>query len=427
MVRLQLALDFVDFDRALRVAEAVAPFVDVIEAGTPLIKSEGLGAVRLLRKRFPGHQILADMKVLDAGRIEVESAAKAGAHLVGVAGAASDATVRECVEAAKNVGCLVVADLIAVGNPVKRAGELEALGVVGVAVHLAIDQHMQAKNPLSTLRLVRKTVKIHVYVAGGITPKSAALAAKAGADVVVVGGYITKAENPGKAAKAVKAAIKTGKAPAEKLFERTIDVKKLLKKVSSANLSDAIHRKGALSHKIKPLKEGCRAVGPAYTVKTVPGDWAKPVEAIDSAPKGSVIVVDALGRPPAVWGELATRSALLRGVSGVVVFGAVRDVGDIRMLGLPVFASHMSPHAGEPKGLGEINVPVSIGGVEVSPGDWVLADDDGVVVLPSGRAVEYANRAVDVLERENRIRAEIKSTRKGLSEVTHLLKWEKAK
>ncbi|MEI6451305.1 MAG: orotidine 5'-phosphate decarboxylase / HUMPS family protein, partial [Actinomycetes bacterium] len=87
----QVALDFVDLPRALEVArEAVAGGADWIEAGTPLIKAEGLSAVRALKAEFPEHTIVADMKTMDAGRTEVEYAAKAGADVVGVLGAASD-------------------------------------------------------------------------------------------------------------------------------------------------------------------------------------------------------------------------------------------------------------------------------------------------------------------------------------------------
>jgi len=82
------------------------------------------------------------------------------------------------------------------------------------------------------------------------------------------------------------------------------------------------------------------------------------------------------------------------------------------------------PNAGEPKGFGEIGVPIRVGGVKVESGDWVLGDDDGVVVLPRILAVEYANRAMDVLEKENRIREEIKEGR-TLAQVTDLLRWEK--
>ena len=100
-VKLQVALDFVELSRAMAVAQAAAAGgADYIEAGTPLIKSEGLDAVRRLREKFPGHVIIADLKTMDAGKIEAEAAAKAGASIVTVLAAASDATIRECVEAA---------------------------------------------------------------------------------------------------------------------------------------------------------------------------------------------------------------------------------------------------------------------------------------------------------------------------------------
>jgi 3-hexulose-6-phosphate synthase / 6-phospho-3-hexuloisomerase len=83
-------------------------------------------------------------------------------------------------------------------------------------------------------------------------------------------------------------------------------------------------------------------------------------------------------------------------------------------------------NAGEPKGFGEINVPITIGGETVHPGDWVVGDDDGVIVLPAAQAVELANRAMDVLEKENRLRTEIEGG-KTLSEVAYLQKWEKAR
>jgi 3-hexulose-6-phosphate synthase/6-phospho-3-hexuloisomerase len=108
----------------------------------------------------------------------------------------------------------------------------------------------------------------------------------------------------------------------------------------------------------------------------------------------------------------------------VVIDGAIRDTGDIINLRFPAFSRLVTPNAGEPKGFGEIGVPVKIGGQRVETGDWLLGDDDGVTVLPQKLAVEYANRAMDVLERENRIRAEIKEGR-TLAEVTDLLRWEK--
>jgi 3-hexulose-6-phosphate synthase/6-phospho-3-hexuloisomerase len=148
------------------------------------------------------------------------------------------------------------------------------------------------------------------------------------------------------------------------------------------------------------------------------------VEAIDAAQPGDVLVIDAGGVGPALWGELATHSALNKGVAGVVIHGAIRDSGDIVNLKFPAFTRLVMPNAGEPRGFGEIGVPIRIGNVRVESGDWLLGDDDGVTVLPQKIAVEYTNRAMDVLEKENRIREEIKEGR-TLAEVTDLLRWEK--
>ncbi|MCP4260721.1 MAG: bifunctional hexulose-6-phosphate synthase/ribonuclease regulator, partial [Planctomycetes bacterium] len=110
---LQLALDHENLTRALKVAkEAMAGGVDWLEAGTPLIKSEGLDAVRTLRRQFPSATIVADMKIIDAGRLETECAAKAGANIIHVLGPASDATLIECIEAARRYDAKITVDLL---------------------------------------------------------------------------------------------------------------------------------------------------------------------------------------------------------------------------------------------------------------------------------------------------------------------------
>jgi 3-hexulose-6-phosphate synthase/6-phospho-3-hexuloisomerase len=203
-----------------------------------------------------------------------------------------------------------------------------------------------------------------------------------------------------------------------------VDVRRILTEVSTPNISDAAHRCPVWSGWVvtAPTK---RFAGPAVTVRTLPGDWAKPVEAIDACQEGDVLVVDAGGVPPAVWGELATNSAVNRRLAGVVIHGAIRDTPDIRRLGLPVFARRACAQAGEPKGLGEVGVPLRIQGIECRPGDWVVGDVDGVVVIPRARAVEVANRAMSCLEAENRLRAEILEAGSTLGRVMDLEKWEK--
>jgi 3-hexulose-6-phosphate synthase/6-phospho-3-hexuloisomerase len=423
---LQLALDFLDLPRAVAVAaEAVAGGVDWLEAGTPLIKSEGLESVRELRRHWPDRVIVADLKTMDAGRFEMESAAKAGARVAGVLGAASDATISECVEVARNYGLEVIVDMIEVPDVVERARQAEAMGAAYVGIHTAIDQQMRGEAPLELVQMVKEAVQIPVSVAGGINSETAADAAAAGADIIVVGGAIIKATDPRTATSEIRQAIDSRRSIKTTLFKRATedDILQTLDLVSTANISDAMHRGGDIPG-LRPVYPGTRMAGPAVTVRTYPGDWAKPVEAIDQAQRGDILVIDAGGSGPAVWGELATHSALERGLAGVVIFGAVRDTPEIVSAGLPVFSSSITPTAGEPKGFGEIGVPVSVSRVKVHPGDWLVGDDDGIVVIPKTKAAEVANRAMDVMERENRLRKEIQDG-STLSQVAYLEKWEK--
>lgn len=426
---IQVALDFVDLPRAIKVAEeAVAGGADWLEAGTPLIKSEGLSAVRALRNRWPDKVVVADMKTMDAGRAEVEFAAKAGASIVGVLGAASDATIRECVEAGRNYGAEIIVDMIQVADVVARAREVEAMGASYIGIHVAIDEQMEGKTPFDTLREVACAVSIPVAVAGGINSETAAEAVKAGAGIVVVGGAIIKSTDATAAAQQIKMAMKDLVAVKSEYFVRACsdtDIRETLTRCSAANVSDALHRSGDLPG-IVCRTPGVKMVGPAVTVRTYPGDWAKPVEAIDVCRPGDVLVIDAANSSPAIWGELATHSALVKGLAGLVVWGAVRDTPEIARLGFPAFSTLVCANAGEPKGFGEINVPITIAGQAVRPGDWVVGDGDGVMVLPKEQAVELANRAMDVLEKENRLRGEIDGG-KTLSEVAYLQKWEKTR
>jgi 3-hexulose-6-phosphate synthase/6-phospho-3-hexuloisomerase len=423
---LQLALDFVDLKRALKNAQAgIAGGVDWLEAGTPLIKSEGLEAVRQLRQLFPQATIVADMKIMDTGRVEVEAAAKAGANIVDVLGASTDATIRECIQAGKNYGAKIAVDMIAVDDVVARAQSVAELGADLVTIHCAVDEQMEGKDPFAILRQVSKKLTIPVGVAGGINSETAAEAVKAGASIVIVGGAINKAMDPELAARQIRQGLDSGESVSTTLFKRKgeTQIREILEQVSAANLSDALHRGGVLQE-IRPLFPGIRMVGRALTVRTYPGDWAKPVQAIDLAEPGDVVVIDAGGVGPALWGELATHSALQKGLAGVVIDGALRDSDEIIALRFPAFSRLVMPNAGEPKGFGEIGVPVTVGNIRVESGDWLLGDGDGVVVLPRAMSVEYANRGMDVLEKENRIREEIKEG-STLSRVTELLRWEK--
>ena len=425
---LQLALDFVNLEQAVRAArEAIRGGVDWLEAGTPLIKSEGLEAVRVLRREFPAATIVADMKVVDAGRLETECAAKAGADVVHVLGLASDLTIRECVEAARRYDARVNVDLVGLGGTeamCRRASEVEAMGAAYVCVHTPIDLQMRGELPFEALQAVASCVRIPVAVAGGINSETAPRALDAGASIVIVGGAIAKAPDAAAAARAIKLAMQTRTAVPTALYKRAglADIAGVLARTSAADVTEALHNSGVIEG-VQPLVPGAKMAGRVLTVWTYPGDWAKPVEAIDLAQQGDVLVIDAGGRGPAVWGEKATMSCLQRKLAGVVIHGAIRDVMNIRQMRFPAFASLVTPVAGEPKGQGMIGVPINIGGQYIRTADWIVGDDDGVVLIPQEKVVEVANRAQTVVEREDREMAEIQDGR-TLGQVSELMRWE---
>ena len=383
-----------------------------------------MNAVRELRRTFPKKVIVADMKTVDVGRFETEMAAKSGADVICVLGTADDGTIKESVKAGRQYGIKIMVDLFGVSDKMKRAKEVEKIGVDYVCVHTSIDEQMRGKIVFDDVKNISKAASIPVAVAGGINSENVLSALKSGADIVIVGGAITKEKNVTNAARRIKKAIKEKKIVKSKIKKYTEkDLYKVFSKVSTPNISDAMHRKGAMNG-IMPLKKGYKVVGNALTVKTMDGDWAKTVEAIEEAKEGDVIVIDAGGGNTAVWGELASWSCVMKKISGVVIDGAVRDIDDIVKMDFPVFAKNIASNAGEPKGYGEIGIEIVCGGQNVRNGDWVVGDDSGVVVVPKESAVEIGNRALDVMEKENRIREEIKRG-SVLSVVMELEKWEK--
>jgi 3-hexulose-6-phosphate synthase/6-phospho-3-hexuloisomerase len=411
-------------DRSVEIAkEAITGGADWIEIGTPLIKSEGMNAIRAMRKAFPDRTILADMKTVDTGAMEVEMAAKAGADVVIILGSADDSTLLDALRSAHKYGVRLMADLISTPDPAKRAVELENLGLDYVNVHIGIDQQMMGKDPISLLMEISEKIKLQLAVAGGLDAYSAAQAVKAGASIVIVGGNITRSDNVTEAARKIRQSVDSPE-HVEIRSTGTVDeeIREILKEVSTSNISDAMHRKGAMKG-IHPVVRG-KIVGPAITVQAFAGDWAKTVEAIDLAKKGDVIVIYNESKDVACWGGLATLSSLNKGVAGVVIEGAVRDLDEIEDLGLPIYTSNTVPNAGDPKGFGEINAEITCGGQTVKPGDYIVGDESGVVVIPKERAYEVARRAKEVNKTEKRLFDEI---RRGgtLSEIMELKKWEK--
>ena len=194
-----------------------------------------------------------------------------------------------------------------------------------------------------------------------------------------------------------------------------------LLKLGTGPVSDALDKGGAMDHEMRPWSANARMAGPAFTVQLHTADILMVSKALAECPAGHVLVIDGHGeRNTALWGGLTTLSALRKGLAGVVVDGAIRDLADIRASKLPVFARAVVPNAGGAQYAGKLQVPVACGGAVVHPGDWLVGDDDGVVVIPASRLEETLEKATRIVEAEKRI---AKAIRAGV-EVATLLRVE---
>jgi RraA family protein len=167
-------------------------------------------------------------------------------------------------------------------------------------------------------------------------------------------------------------------------------------------LSDCMGRFGGMTADMRPLFDAMRFAGPAVTARTLASDLAAVFKAIDVSEPGDVVVVDAHGsRDTAFWGENMTISAQNRGVAGAVIDGACRDVVEIRRLKFPLFSKGAVPNVAAIAGYGEVNVRIQCAGQAVAPGDIIVADENGVVVVPAAAAEELLHRTRRLLETEH--------------------------
>ena len=186
------------------------------------------------------------------------------------------------------------------------------------------------------------------------------------------------------------------------------DLISLLNNFSTPNLSDAMLKFRTMSNGIIPMYETKKIIGPAITVRLRPGDNLMLHKSIDIAQEGDIIVVDTGGCTfPAVWGELMTRAAMAKGIKGVVIDGASRDFHENRELGFPIYSKAIVPCACDKDGPGEINEIISCGGVPVRPGDIIVCDINGVVVIPPERLEEIISNANIKISYENKRISEI--------------------
>lgn len=207
MAKLQVAIDLLTTEAALELAGKVAPYVDIIELGTPLIKNEGVSVITAMKKAHPDKIVFADLKTADAGELEADMAFKAGADLVTVLGVAGNATIAGAVKAAKAHGKGVVVDTIGAPDRVTRAREAAALGAEFVELHAGLDEQWTPGYSIQVLIDEATGANTPVSIAGGVNLQNIQAVVKAGVKVAVAGAAIYAAEDPAAAAKALKEAI----------------------------------------------------------------------------------------------------------------------------------------------------------------------------------------------------------------------------
>ena len=179
---------------------------------------------------------------------------------------------------------------------------------------------------------------------------------------------------------------------------------------STSFIVDAMQGRGALDHRIKPIDPASRFAGAALTAKAGARDNLAAVAALDLIAPGDVLVIGAQGfTETAVLGDNMALIAKQRGAVAVITDGAVRDIDEIRAIGLPVFSRAVTPNSAFPSGPGEVGLPLALGDIPIATGDLVIGDADGVVVVPSARIAEITETLEQVAKLEGKLHAKIES------------------
>lgn len=207
MAKLQVAIDLLKIEDAIALATKVAPYIDIIELGTPLIKSEGLSGIRKMKEAFPDKLVLADFKTADAGELEADMAFGAGADYITILGTTGDSTIAGAVKSALAHGKGVVVDTIGVKDRVKRAQEAIALGAEFVELHAGLDEQAEVGYSIQVLIDEAKRAGVPVSIAGGVNSGSITAVKQSGVTVAVAGAAIYGAKDPAEAAKELKALL----------------------------------------------------------------------------------------------------------------------------------------------------------------------------------------------------------------------------
>ena len=202
---IQLALDSLDFEQTMNLAEKTAPYIDIFEIGTPCIKHNGVDLVKALRAKFPDKLLLVDLKTMDAGEYEAAPFYAAGADICTVLGVSGLPTVAGVVKAAREHNAEAQVDLINVGNKLECAREAAKLGARIIGVHTGLDAQAAGQTPYADLNAVASLgLDVRVSVAGGINASTVQQVVESGADIIVVGAAIYGAPCPVDAARTIR-------------------------------------------------------------------------------------------------------------------------------------------------------------------------------------------------------------------------------
>jgi 3-hexulose-6-phosphate synthase len=201
-------------------------------------------------------------------------------------------------------------------------------------------------------------------------------------------------------------------------FSKKTDFMEMIPDLSTPQISDALKSITGSNGVIKGLKtvNNQKVFGKVITAKTKDYDWGTSLKAIDEAKEGEVLFIFTEGDDNAVWGELTSQNAKMKGIAGTMIYGACRDLDGLKDLDFPVFSLKTVPNAGSSLFEGPINVPLKCGEIEILPGDYVFGDDSGVVLVSQVNFEKVMVKAKLIKARETEIITQIKEG-KSLSEI----------
>ena len=184
------------------------------------------------------------------------------------------------------------------------------------------------------------------------------------------------------------------KRPSKEVIEK-------FRSISVATVYEASGRKGFIEPKIKPIVKGIKLCGPAFTVQTAPGDNIMLHKALEKSKEGDIIVATVGGEYDyGYWGDLMTTQAKVKKLGGLAIDGCIRDSEDIIEMGFPIFSRGLAIRGTVKASLGLINYPINFGGTVVNPGDLILGDDDGMVVVRFQDCKEILDKSQERVQKE---------------------------